>query len=1148
MTIGFPQPRVRALRSSSLAAPIALSIVAAIIALSIASCSGGGGTGNQTRPDGGGTKKDMGVVQPVPDSGETADGPTTPKAQIGQACQAGTDCASSFCADGVCCKTACTGTCVTCSAAGSVGTCIPADVGTDPHNDCADQGKASCGTDGVCDGTGACEKYVAGVACQSAGCTGSMLAFAGRCDGLGTCDAPASQQCAPYVCGTGGQCKTTCSSDADCTTGTFCVSGSCGLKPPGASCGADGDCKSTHCAQGVCCGTTCTGNCQSCAIAGSAGTCINVPAGQDPLSQCADQTAASCKTNGFCDGLGACQLYPASTVCGTNSCASGVEAVAGKCDGAGTCQTGTTQACNAYVCDSTGVCKTTCTASTDCATGYFCIGGSCTKKAGGATCSADSDCGTGHCAQGVCCNTACTGTCMSCALTATNGTCTAIAAGADPLNQCTDVGSTNPCGTNGSCNGAGACQFYPAGTTCGAAASCTGSTLTQGRTCDGAGTCRAATTVMCDPFECGTGACKTTCSTSTDCVSPNSCVSNSCGKLPPGAVCTAGTVCASGFCAQGVCCNSACAGICTSCALTGSMGTCSPVATGQAPTPATQCTMTAASTCGTDGTCNGAGACRSYVSGTQCVAPSCSGSTLTSAQTCDGAGICRPATTGGCAGNLNCGSATACKTTCTADGDCVSPYVCKSGSCALKTPGTTCTTAGECASGFCQQGVCCMSACTGACQSCALATSLGTCANIGAGAAPILATQCTDTGATGCGTNGLCDGTGKCQLYATGTQCAGATCVGDTLTPLRTCDGAGTCKTVTSTLCDPYACGTNNACKTTCAVGTDCTSPASCTIATGQTTGTCGKLAIGQPCTAAAMCNSGFCAQTVCCNNACAGTCSSCNLSGTVGTCTSIAGGQPPVPATQCTDQGASTCGTNGLCNGSGACQKYPSGTQCAGGSCTGSSATAVSTCNASNTCVAPAPTNCTPYICGANACKTTCATTADCLAPDVCLGTTCSPPINVTVKTKTSASSTFIYFEVQLTNTGTMPITLSQITMKYWYTWDVTTGAPTESASCTYSLGVTGGSCTNVTEAFSVVTPALADADHIFTLGFSSGAMTLAAGATAEIGPGINKSDFSTFTQTNDYSYNSSTTFTTNAKVTVYLNGSLVYGTEPTN
>ena len=78
--------------------------------------------------------------------------------------------------------------------------------------------------------------------------------------------------------------------------------------------------------------------------------------------------------------------------------------------------------------------------------------------------------------------------------------------------------------------------------------------------------------------------------------------------------------CDSGFCAQGYCCNQACTGTCKSCAIAGSLGTCSNVANGTAPTPATQCATTAATTCGTDGMCNGAGACRFWATTTQCAA------------------------------------------------------------------------------------------------------------------------------------------------------------------------------------------------------------------------------------------------------------------------------------------------------------------------------------------------------------------------------------------------------------------------------------------------------------------------------------------------------------------------------------------------
>ena len=43
--------------------------------------------------------------------------------------------------------------------------------------------------------------------------------------------------------------------------------------------------------------------------------------------------------------------------------------------------------------------------------------------------------------------------------------------------------------------------------------------------------------------------------------------------------------------------------------------------------------------------------------------------------------------------------------------------------------------------------------------------------------------------------------------------------------------------------------------------------------------------------------------------------------------------------------------------------------------------------------------------------------------------------------------------------------------------------------------------------------------ADHYFQFGFTIAAGNLAAGATADVGPGFNKNDFSSFDQTNDYS-----------------------------
>jgi hypothetical protein len=88
--------------------------------------------------------------------------------------------------------------------------------------------------------------------------------------------------------------------------------------------------------------------------------------------------------------------------------------------------------------------------------------------------------------------------------------------------------------------------------------------------------------------------------------------------------------------------------------------------------------------------------------------------------------------------------------------------------------------------------------------------------------------QCTDLGAAGCGTDGSCNGSGACRLYATGTVCVASTCSGTTFTPARTCNGNGTCQTTTSTTCGAYTCGGAGTCLTTCTTNTQCVSPNVC--------------------------------------------------------------------------------------------------------------------------------------------------------------------------------------------------------------------------------------------------------------------------------------------------------------------------------
>jgi hypothetical protein len=233
------------------------------------------------------------------------DVPASTKTRLGALCIQSAECESGFCSSGVCCESDCAGVCMSCSTASAAGQCIPVDVGTDPHNNCAEEPASSCGQDGACDGSGACRRYPSGTICREATCTGTTLTPAGRCDSAGTCGAATTLICSPYRCGTDSRCNTTCTSDGDCVAPATCQSGTCGPKAPGAACTAPNQCASGFCEQGICCGTTCGGACRSCALPGSPGTCTQVPVSANALCPESCATTADCASPTVCGG-GAC--------------------------------------------------------------------------------------------------------------------------------------------------------------------------------------------------------------------------------------------------------------------------------------------------------------------------------------------------------------------------------------------------------------------------------------------------------------------------------------------------------------------------------------------------------------------------------------------------------------------------------------------------------------------------------------------------------------------------------------------------------------------------------------------------------------------------------------------------------------------------
>ena len=138
-----------------------------------------------------------------------------------------------------------------------------------------------------------------------------------------------------------------------------------------------------------------------------------------------------------------------------------------------------------------------------------------------------------------------------------------------------------------------------------------------------------------------------------------------------------------------------------------------------------------------------------------------------------------------------------------------------------------------------------------------------------------------------------------------------------------------------------------------------------------------------------------------------------------------------------------------------------------------------------------------------------------------------------------TAASTNTIYPNFRLVNTGTDAVALSSVKLRYYFTND---GTQSNSFACDWST--VGNS--NITGSFVTIT-AVTGADRYLEIGFTSGAGTLATGAGIEVKSRIWKSDWSNFSQTNDYSFNTTATnYVDSTTVTAYINGTLYWGSAP--
>ena len=343
-------------------------------------------------------------------------------------------------------------------------------------------------------------------------------------------------------------------------------------------------------------------------------------------------------------------------------------------------------------------------------------------------------------------------------------------------------------------------------------------------------------------------------------------------------------------------------------------------------------------------------------------------------QASDCTGSCKTCTSHACVAAISQDSPT-CAGTCDSTGTCTS----KKGQLCTAVPGG-CAAGTKCS----PDGICCDRACSGSCEACDLAGSVGTCTTLPSGDTP-------HSGHTACGGTGVCAGScggsidGSCT-YPT-VACGSASCSGLSYQAVGACNG-GTCTTPDPQTC-LYACSTTAGCTGECTYGSK-----RCNGSQPQTCDASGAWQnTGNACSGCATCSAGACASGACPAS------DQCHSPGTCNTSTGI-----------CTNP---TLDNNTQCNDGNACTQSDS---CQNGTCVGTPMTcpAPTACHVTGTCSAgtcSTPTAADGTIdakCPTSAPRCLSGSCVQCLSDQNCTGSTpsCDPSTHQCVCRRPSATN----------------------------------------------------------------------------------------------------------------------------------------------
>ena len=126
----------------------------------------------------------------------------------------------------------------------------------------------------------------------------------------------------------------------------------------------------------------------------------------------------------------------------------------------------------------------------------------------------------------------------------------------------------------------------------------------------------------------------------------------------------------------------------------------------------------------------------------------------------------------------------------------------------------------------------------------------------------------------------------------------------------------------------------------------------------------------------------------------------------------------------------------------------------------------------------------------------------------------------------------------LKVLNTGTVDLDRRRLTLRYWFTAE---GPGPLQGFCDHAdIG-----CGDITTTFGSVDPARPGANSYLQVGFAPGILQ-SGGGLGQMQFRIHNADFSPFDERDDFSHGTNTSFATTTTVTAYLDGKLVWGTEP--